>query len=35
MKIVLFLVDGMRPNAITEVKEDQKLIQKSASSMTA
>ena len=35
MKVVLFLVDGMRPDAITDVKEAQDLIKKSASSMTA
>ena len=35
MKVVLFLVDGMRPDAITDVKEAQNLIKKSAASMAA
>ena len=35
MKVVLILADGMRPDAITNVKEAQELIKRSASSMTA
>lgn len=35
MKVLLILVDGMRPDALTDVPEAQEMIRQSASSMTA